>query len=205
MKNNLYGFASLALLASLAFFSSGCAKDQSVVYRPSPQIMPSHIRKLAIRPFVNKTQQFGLEDKLTISVNNRFLTDGTYKITAIEEADGILQGEILRYIHIPVAYDSNLVATQYKLDVVVRISFVDKTTNEILWEEPNLVGAMAYPVSSLPGGMTEEQVRAIIWERLSKDILKRTISGFGAVTGESQRKIAPKVPDNSNPPTPTQP
>ncbi|MBI2070062.1 MAG: LptE family protein [Elusimicrobia bacterium] len=173
----------------------GCASTKDgVVYNPSPQIMPSHIRKVAMHPFVNRTQQFALEDKLTIAVNNRFLTDGTYKIVSDDQADGILAGEISRYIHIPIAYDSNLVATQYKLDVVVQIRFIDKTTNQVLWEEPNLVGSIVYPVSSSPGGMTEEQAREIVWDRLSKDVLKRTIKGFGSVTGESQRKIAPEVP-----------
>ncbi|MEK7288003.1 MAG: LptE family protein [Elusimicrobiota bacterium] len=184
--------AFITFIALIAF--SGCAKDQAMVYNPSSQTLPSNIKRIAMKPFVNKTQQFALEDKLTLSVNNRFLTDGTYKITSIEESDGILEGEIMRYIHIPVSYDSNFVATQYKMDVIVRIQFVDKASNQVLWDEPNLVGTVTYPVATAPGGMTEEQARELAWDRLSKDILKRTIQGFGSVTGESQRKIAPIVP-----------
>ncbi|MBI4064385.1 MAG: hypothetical protein HY401_08820 [Elusimicrobia bacterium] len=196
--NKRFSFPSVAFVAFFASFAflTSCAQSD-VVYRPSPQILPSHIRKIAIRPFVNKTQQFALEDKLMISVTNRFLTDGTYKMTSLDDADGIVSGEIARYIHIPIAYDANLVATQYKLDVVTHIRFVDKTTNEILWEETNLVGTIAYPTSSLPGGMTEEQAREIVWEQLAKDIHKRTIKGFGSVTGESKRKISPSVPSST--------
>lgn len=189
----------LLIALTLGAALGSCAKDQSLVYNPSAQVMPSNIKRIALRPFINKTQQFALEDKLTLSVNNRFLTDGTYKITSLEEADGFLEGEITRYIHIPVAYDSNFVATQYKMDVVVHIQFVDKETNQVLWEEPNLVGTVTYPVATQPGGLTEEQARELVWDRLSKDIVKRTIQGFGSVTGESQRKIAPVAPKAPKP------
>lgn len=183
-----FAAAGICLLALL----SGCAKDNDVIYRPSQHILPSYIKKIAIRPFENKTQQFALEDKLSLKVNSRFLTDGTYKITSEQEADGILHGVISRYIHLPVAYDANLVATQYKLDVVVHIRFIDRASNTILWEEPNLVGSIVYPAATVPGGMTEEQARELVWERLSKDIHDRTIKGFGSVTGESTRKISPE-------------
>ncbi|MBI4370021.1 MAG: hypothetical protein HY547_07315 [Elusimicrobia bacterium] len=188
------------LAAASLFYACATTQEQSdVIYNPAPQIMPQHIQKIAVEPIVNHTQQFGLEDKLTIKVNSRFLSDGTYKIVSLEEADGAVRGEIGRYIHIPVAYDSNLIATQYKLDVVVKLIFVDKHVNAVLWEEPNLVGTIVYPVSSQPGGMTEEQAREIVWDQISKDILKRTIEGFGAVTGESHRKISPVEPPPSAP------
>ncbi|MEK6544718.1 MAG: LptE family protein [Elusimicrobiota bacterium] len=181
-------------LSLLALFAIGCASDQDVIYKPQAHILPSHIRRLAIRPFQNTTQQFALEDKLTLKVNNRFLTDGTYKITSEKDADGILTGTISRYIHLPVAYDSNLVAMQYKLDVVVHLQFIDKAANQVLWQEPNFVGSIAYPAATLPGGMTEEQSRELIWEQLSEKILRRTIQGFGSETGESERRIAPNAP-----------
>jgi len=180
--------------ALFAAIVSSCANESGVIYRPTPQIMPSHIKKIALRPFQNKTQQFALEDKLTLKVNTRFLVDGTYKITAEGESDGVLTGEITRYIHIPIAYDSNLVATQYKLDVIVHIAFVETATNSILWEEQNFLGSVIYPAPTLPGGMTEEAARELIWEQLAKKIIKRTIQGFGSVTGESKRKITPETP-----------
>jgi len=189
IRRLVYIASLLPLLASL----TSCAKDEAVIYRPSPQTMPANIKKIALRPFQNKTQQFALEDKLTTKVNTRFLTDGTYKITDEAGSDGILTGEINRYIHVPVAYDSNLIATQYKLDIVVRIAFVETATNTVLWEEKNLVGTVTYPASTVPGGMTEEQARELVWEQLGKKILKRTIDGFGSVTGESPRKISPET------------
>lgn len=184
----------LLLTSNFQLLTSSCAKDQGLIYKPSPQIMPQNIKKIALRPFQNKTQQFALEDKLTLKLNTRFITDGTYKITSETESDGVLTGEITRYIHIPVAYNPNLIATQYKLDVIVHIGFVETATNTVLWEEQNLVGSVTYPAPTLPGGMTEEQARELVWEQLAKKILKRTIEGFGSVTGESKRRISPEEP-----------
>ena len=38
-------------------------------------------------------------------------------------------------------------------------------------------------------GMTEEEAREYIWEKLSRDIVKRTINGFGNAGGISARKV----------------
>ena len=61
-------------------------------------MLPQHIRTLAIRAFANKTQQYGLEDKLTLAVQTEFNRDGRYQITTEDHAEGVLIDEITRYI-----------------------------------------------------------------------------------------------------------
>jgi hypothetical protein len=39
------------------------------------------------------------------------------------------------------------------------------------------------------GGMTEEEAREYIWDKLSRDIVKRTVKGFGSAAGISERKV----------------
>ncbi|MFC1520849.1 LptE family protein [Elusimicrobiota bacterium] len=192
LRGSFFIFSLFTFYFSLLLI--GCGGDDGIIYKPSSHILPSHIKKIAIRPFVNKTQQFALEDKLTREIYTRFVTNGTYKITNEADANGILTGEINRYIHFPVAYDANLIATSYKLEIVTRIGFVDKASNQYLWQESNMVGNIVYPSPTLPGGMTEEEAREIVWQQLSKDMLKRTIEGFGSVGGESERKISPDTP-----------
>ncbi|MFH1619307.1 MAG: LPS assembly lipoprotein LptE [bacterium] len=169
------------------------------MYRPAEQKLPSHITSIAVRPFVNKTQQFGLEDKLTLRVVDEFLKNGEFPITSEASANGVIVGEITRYILTPVQYDSNLVPTVYKLDVLLSVKFLDKTENQYLWEEPTLQGIQNYSAPILPGGMTEEQAREAVWNLLARDIVKRTVEGFGSVSGASRRKISsqseiPRVP-----------
>jgi hypothetical protein len=182
MLKQLSFLAVLALL--LSFF--GCAAP----YEPASQIMPQHIKKLYVRPFVNNTATSGLEEKLTLAVVNEFVRDGRLAIANNEaDADGVVVGEIKRYILQPLTYDQNLITTQYKLWVVLNLYFIDKANNVTLWTEPNMEGMQVYYDASQPGGRTEDEVRDILWDSLSRDIVKRTIEGFGSVQGASEKKI----------------
>ena len=188
----------IVILSSLAL---GCS--QEIAYRPTPQLLPSNIKRVAIRPIINKTQQFGLEDKFSLNIRDEFLRDGRYPIVPEAGADGIVWVTIGRYILTPVQFDSQLVPTAYKLRIIVDLQFVDKTTNTALWEEKNMEGIQTYPAPTLAGGMTEEQARELIWNTLSRDIVKRVIDGFGSVSGTSSRRITTDAP--STPPAVVEP
>ena len=196
-----------AALLSVAL--GGCAPSEDVLYRPTPQILPQHIRKIAIQPVRNKTQQFGLEDKLTLRIRDEFLRDGRYPLVPVTEADGLVDVGITRYILTPTQYDTVLTPTAYKLIVTVDLDFVDRTTNTTLWTEQNLEGVQNYTASTLKGGITEEQAREKIWDVLARDVVRRTIEGFGSVSGASQRRISgsppPDQPEPALPPKPVNP
>ncbi|PKM92928.1 MAG: hypothetical protein CVU80_00810 [Elusimicrobia bacterium HGW-Elusimicrobia-4] len=167
----------------------GCASH----YTPAPQQLPQNIRKVAIETFKNSTVYYGMEEKLTLAATNEFIRDGRLEVVNSQEADGILRGEITRYVLEPLTYDENHVVKEYKLWILVNIMLVDRLKNEVVWQEKNLEGNYRFFVSNIPGGITEEEAREIIWEKLAKAILKRTIDGFGAVTGISDKKVPPKT------------
>lgn len=174
------------LLVCLAAGITGCG-----AYLPATIILPSHIRSIAIRHFVNETSIFGLEERLNLVLIDEFLRDGRIAIANEENADGILNGKLVKYLLQPLTFDANQVIEEYKLWIIVDIRFEDVVENTILWEERNLEGAYTFFVETKPGGITEEEAREIIWEDLSRDIVKRTIEGYGSVSGISDR-IAPR-------------
>ena len=175
----------LAVLVALA----ACGSEGSF-YRPQAQIMPQHIRKVAIRPILNKTEIFAMEDKLSLQLYDEFLKNGTYQIVDENNgAEGVIITTITRYLNVPVQYDSNLIPVVYKMDVWLDIVLMDKSTNTPVWREPAFLGTQYYSASTLPGGMTEQQAREMIWQKLSKDIVKRTVDGFGSVRSENKRKV----------------
>lgn len=186
---------SLRLLVCAASAAAllGCASED-VTYRPAPQILPQHINKLAVRPVVNKTQQPGLEDKLTRRVIDEFLRDGRFPMVPESDADGVAVVTLTRYIHFPTHYDTVGASTGYKLIILVNIDFIDRTKNATLWTEPNIEGVQTYIAPTLQGGMTEEQARELLWDVLARQIVKRTVEGFGSVSGSSQRKISGEIP-----------
>ena len=187
----------------LIALASACGTD--VAYKPTPQILPQHVQRLALRPVVNKTQQFGLEDKLMLRVRDEFLRDGRYPLVPEPESQGIVWITVSRYILTAVQYDSTQIATAYKLRILVDVQFVDKTTNQILWEEKNLEGILSYPAQTLRAGLTEEQAREQIWDILARNIVKRVVDGFGSVTGTSERRITGEAPSTQPAAKPEEP
>ncbi|MDO8756909.1 MAG: LPS assembly lipoprotein LptE [Elusimicrobiota bacterium] len=187
----------------LLLLASACGTD--VAYKPTPQILPQHVQRLALRPIQNKTQQFGLEDKLLLRVRDEFLRDGRYPLVPEPESQGIVWITISRYILTAVQYDSTQAATAYKLRILVDLQFVDKSTNHILWEEKNLEGILSFPAQTLRGGLTEEQAREQIWDILARNIVKRVVDGFGSVTGTSERRITGEAPSTQPSAKPEEP
>ncbi|MFH1725243.1 MAG: LPS assembly lipoprotein LptE [Elusimicrobiota bacterium] len=184
----------LIVLCSAGLLSS-CGGSE-VIYKPSHQILPAHIRRIAVRPVVNKTQQFGLEDKLTLRIRDEFLRNGQYRILPENLADGVVAVTVTRYILTPTQYDSVLAPTAYKLLVLADLQFINRHDNTILWTEPSLDGIQNFTAPTLAGGITEEQARELIWDTLARDIVTRTVDGFGSVTGVSQREISGQAPPN---------
>jgi len=153
------------------------------------QVLPSNIKKIAIETFRNTTVYYGIEEALTLKVTDEFIQDGRLAIVKPDDADGVLSGTISKYILEPLSYDENHVAKEYKLWILIDISLTDRVKNEVIWAEKNIEGAFTFFNVNLPGGMTEYEARDIIWDKLAHNILKRTIQGFGAVSGISDKKV----------------
>lgn len=197
MKKIFTGKMVSAVCAGALLILSGCASP----YAPAPQLLPTHIKKIFIRPVVNGTPQYGLEEKLTLRIVDEFVRDGRLAVVNSEaDADGVVVSEIKRYILQPLTYDANMVTVQYKLWVLLNVYFVDRVNNVTLWSEPNLEGIQIFTDQAHDpiGGRTEEEVRELIWDNISRDIVKRTIQGFGSVSGASERRV-PGSGDNSRP------
>ncbi len=192
----------------LALMTLAAACSADVAYNPTPQLLPRHVQRLSLSPVVNKTQQFGLEDKLSLRVRDEFLRDGRYPLVPEPESQGRVRIAIARYILTAVQYDSTQAATAYKLRILADLQLIDKSSNNILWEEKNLEGIVSFPALTLRGGLTEEQAREQIWDILARNIVKRVVEGFGTVTGTSERRItgsAPSTPPSVTPETPLKP
>ena len=168
---------------------AACA-GEGVIYKPQAQIMPQHIKKIAVRPVLNRTEVFTLEDKFYIELYDQFLQNGFYQIVPENNgAEGVVVTTISRYLNVPIQYDSQLIPTVYRMEVLLDVVFIDKSTNAPVWREPAFLGTQIYSASTWPGGMTEVQARDVIWKKLSKDIIKRTVDGFGSVMSENKKKV----------------
>jgi hypothetical protein len=173
-------------------------------YEPTAQVLSQSTRKIAVRLFENKTGTIGLKDKLTMTVNQAFNRDGRWQIVEESEADGVLIGEITRYFRMPLKHDANNITIEYKVLVMVDISFYDMHSKQTLWTERNLQATLTAPPASsgLPGGITEVEMQQKLWDQLAKDIATRTFEGFGTVTGTSDKAVSKSIPNSRVPAAP---
>ena len=180
MKKSIFIIVGLAV-----FLLFGCA------YTPV-EILPKHIKTIAVPTFINRTARYGIESKLTDAVIEEFIRDGHLSVAKQKEAAGLLTGEIVTYVLEPLSYDATEVVEQYKLWVVVNLTFRDLTTGEVLWEEKresvngNLIGGIEgdvrYYVTPRAGRTveTEEEAQDRLVVELADRIVRRTVYGWGS-------------------------
>lgn len=180
--------------------AAGCMKSY---IKSGPSALPEYIHKIAIRPFTNHTQQFGLENVLTSDVQTEFIRDGRYQLTTEDQADGVVIGDVTKYLLEPLSYDTNHVPTEYKLSMPVDVSFYDKVKDKNLWSEPGMTAELRYFVSTsgFAGSMTEVEAQQTIWDQLARDIVQRTlVPGYAGKSGHSESDNSHLAPLNDNPP-----
>ncbi len=100
--------------------------------------LPSHIRTVAIPVFANKTREPAIENFLTQAVVEAFVTSGRLAVTRPEEADSILEGEIVSYQIESLSYDPRANVREYRLLVTMNLQFRDVRKNTMLWRQEGL-------------------------------------------------------------------
>jgi len=97
--------------------------------------LPEHIQTVAVPVFVNKTATPRVENLLTNGVVTAFSTNGRLRVVNREDADAILEGEVIGYSVQSIAYDSQANVRQYRLTVTVNLKLLDMKKNALLFEE----------------------------------------------------------------------
>ncbi|MCI0530304.1 MAG: LPS assembly lipoprotein LptE [Nitrospira sp.] len=136
--------------------------------------MPEHINTIAVPLFVNKTQERGVEDILTQTVINEFIT-GKIKLVESSQADAILTAEIISYTRQATQFDASNQVSQYKLIVGVNMKLEDLINRKVLWEQQNLTEDDDFNVSPdvSPIELDDRERQAL--ERLSEELAGRVL------------------------------
>jgi len=137
-------FVTAVTLAS-ALLSAGCGYS----LRGN---LPDHLRTVAVPVFQNRTSVPAVENFLTTAVVNAFATNGRLRVTRVEQADAILDGEIVGYLLQSIAFDSAANVRQYRLTVTLNLRFRDVRRNEVLFERANFSDRADFVV---PGTVAE--------------------------------------------------
>ncbi|MFW6172260.1 MAG: LptE family protein [Elusimicrobiota bacterium] len=154
------------------------------VYEPM-EIVPDHIQTIRIVPFKNETQEMGLSSELTEEVINEFIKDGRLTVVNSDKADSILKGTIIEYTKIPISYDENFIATEFKLNMIINLSYYDNIEKLKLWEDKRegfdggIENWVKYYVQQNAEFVeTEEEAIQRLVEDTADKILHRTVYGW---------------------------
>jgi len=139
------GLAVLAAVCAAMLALGGCGYS----FRGN---LPPHIRTVAVPTFKNRTQEPAVENTVTASVVNAFVSSGKLKVVPIEEADSILEGEIVGYQIQSLAVDRTINVREYRLLVTMNIQFRDVRKGDVLWRQEGLQEKADFRV---PGQVSE--------------------------------------------------
>jgi hypothetical protein len=120
--------AALGLLL-LAVGLAGCGYS----FRGS---LPDHIKTVAVPVFTNKTSTPAVES--TSAIVEAYASNGRLRVVKQEEADAILDGEVIFYGISPIAYDSVANVRLYRLIVTLDVRLREVKNNSTLFEQQSL-------------------------------------------------------------------
>ncbi len=138
--------------------------------------LPANVQTIAIPAFVNQTQTYKIEQKLTAAVVREMVTRTHYRIVnePTEAADATLRGTVVTTSTSPLTYDSQTGRASSALVVVTaRVTLTDRQ-GKILYENPSYLFREEYQVSRELSSFFEEDSPAL--ERLSREFARTLVS-----------------------------
>lgn len=118
-------------LALVALLAAGCGYS-------TRGGLPDHIKTVAVPMFKNKTLEPGVESAVTSGVVNAFSGGGRVRVVPAEEADAILNGEVVGYSLDGLAFDRTANVRAYRLQLVLNVEFRDVRRSALLWRQEGL-------------------------------------------------------------------
>ncbi len=101
--------------------------------------LPDHVKTVAVPVFTNHTGEPGIENSLTQAVVQAFATNGRLRVVNPEEADAVLEGDVVGYEIQALAFDARTFVRAYRLVVTMNLKFRDVRRNTLLFEQQRVV------------------------------------------------------------------
>jgi outer membrane lipopolysaccharide assembly protein LptE/RlpB len=120
------------VLAGVVVVLGGCGYS----LRPS---LPGNIKTVHIPVLENRTQEPGIEDFVTQALTQALVTSGVAKIVSgADTADAVLEGQIIEYSLVALAFDSGANVTQYRLQIGLSLTLRERGSSEVVWRQERI-------------------------------------------------------------------
>ncbi len=139
--------------------------------------LPPSIKKIGIPIFINKTDRPDLEQRLTARIISEFVTRSRYQITSSEEGvDAVVKGEVLVYLLTPVTLNAQGRASRYEILINARVSLVQTSDDQVLWQDDHFVFRRQYDVQAAGGSTVSEETVAL--DQVSQDFAESVVTSI---------------------------
>lgn len=161
------------LTTLLLFVSAACG------YHTAGHVVtvPEGIHTIAVPAFVNQTQTYRIEQRLTEAVIHEMIARSHYHVVSQPaDADATLRGTVLSTNSAPLTYNTQTgQVSSILVSVNMKVVFTSKD-GKVLYANPSYLFREQYQVSSDPPSFFEEDSPA--FERLSREFARTLVSNI---------------------------
>ncbi len=161
----------------LIFFSvsAGCGYKVS----GSGKYLPDDLKTIAIPDFKNKTTKAEAEQFVTFAIRDEFIKRSSMKlIDRTDEADALLEGEIVKFTVKPLSYSYLGSANQYTVSITLDVIFINLRTNTIIYQNKNMTFTEDYEIESGDFFSQESDALQKISEKFAKGIISALLENY---------------------------
>jgi outer membrane lipopolysaccharide assembly protein LptE/RlpB len=143
--------------------------------------LPEHIKTIGLPIFVNNTQGYQVEQKITSNIQTVLLQRGKYKVVPdAQGVDAVLKGTINSVSLYPATFSSEGRASEYNVVITARVTFTDLTTKKVLFQNPSFIFRGQYQIDQEEILFFDRQSEAIdqIAEDFAESVVSAILEGF---------------------------
>lgn len=119
----------------------------------------------------------GLEMDITNSIIRRLQIDGNLKVVERENADAVLEADLVDFEQEGLRFTSLEEVEEYRLYIVLDLKLIDGKTGEIIWEEPSFSGETEYFVDDFKG-ISRQAASEQAVEDLARNVVDRIVEDW---------------------------
>ncbi len=144
-------------------------------------ILDPSLKTLYVPAFVNKTTRVEIEQRVTQSVADEFVSRGRLRlVNNAKAADIILRGSMDTFNLAPVGFEQGR-ATQYQISITANIELLDhRHEDKVLWKNDQYRFVENYQVNLESTDSFDQESRAIreIAQRFAQSLVANLLEGF---------------------------
>ena len=139
--------------------------------------LPEHIKTIGLPIFVNNTQGYQVEQKLTEGVQTVLLQRGKYKIVPdATGVDALLKATILSISLYPASINPEGHASEYNVVITAKVTFTDVLDKKVLFQNPSFIFRGQYQIDENEVLFFDRQSEAI--DQIAKDFAESVVSAI---------------------------